>query len=154
MCMDVLTLKDEELEGLGITREEFNEILKTIKENTSKYGELLRVYAIEIEAPDRVHDGKTEIKLKITDDLKGYNTFKLIYLDDENGFVVKEVVDLKIDGEYLDGILPHLSAYALVADNVEETSNPKTGDSGITLWVSLMLISTLGIIVTRNISKK
>ena len=154
VCMDVLTLKDEELEGLGITREEFNEILKTIKENTSKYGELLRVYAIEIEAPDRVHDGKTEIKLKITDDLKGYNTFKLIYLDDENGFVVKEVVDLKIDGEYLDGILPHLSAYALVADNVEETSNPKTGDSGITLWVSLMLISTLGIIVTRNISKK
>ena len=151
-CMDVLKLSDEELEVLEITREEFNEILEVIKENTKKYGTVLSVYAIEIESDRRTHEGETKIIFKMTDELKKYNTFKLIYLNEENGFEVEEVVDLEVEGDYIVGVVPHLSAYALVADNVEKTNNTKTGDT-ITLWVGLMTISVLGIAITKRISK-
>ena len=160
--MDVLTLADEELESLGLTKEEFAQILNIIKENTAKYGTLLSVYAIEIEDANLAHTGKTEIKIKMTDEMKKYNTFKLIYLDDENNFKAEDIVDLKVNGEYIEGTLPHLSAYALVGDNVEtettttektdNSKNPKTGDN-IIMTISIFAVATLGAYITLKLNR-
>ena len=164
LFMDVLTLTDEELASLDITREEFAQILDMIKENTTKHGTLLSVYNIEIEDANLAHTGKTEIKIKMTDEMKKYNTFKLIYLDDENNFKVGDIVELKINGEYIEGTLPHLSAYALVGSNIETTSpsteekttdtssNPTTGDN-IIMIISIFAIATFGVFTTIKVNK-
>jgi len=160
--MDALTLADEELESLDLTKEEFAQILNIIKENTAKYGTLLSVYAIEIEDANYAYTGKTEIKIKMTDEMKKYNTFKLIYLDDENNFKAEDIVDLKVNGEYIEGTLPHLSAYALVGDNVEtettttettdNSKNPKTGDN-IIMTISIFAVATLGAYITLKVNR-
>lgn len=150
VLFDVLNLTKEEISQLGITEEQFNEIYNQIVNNTKQYGKLLKVYAIEIGDSTRDYTGETNIKIKITDEMKKYNSFKMIYLDDENNFKVEDVVELKIEGDYLVGTLPHLSAYALVGDNV---SNPKTGDN-ITFFISILTISVIGLITTRVCLKK
>lgn len=141
--LDVLTLKKEELAELGVTEEQFNEILKAIKESTKEYGTLVSVFAIEVNGENgRNYTGKTIFKIKLTEEMKKYNKFKLIYLDDENNFKVGEIVDFKIEGDYLVGTLPHLSAYALVGEYVEESKNPKTGDTIINSVIMLSLCLT------------
>ena len=160
--MDVLNLTDEQLELLGITKKEFVQILNTIKENTSKFGMLLSVYAIDIEDTNRTYTGKTEIKIKMTDEMKKFNSFKFVHLDEDNNFKVGDIVDCKIEGDCIIGTLPHLSAYALVGSNVEitpstenttsKTNNPKTGDN-IAIWIGLMLVSMVGIAGTAEILK-
>ena len=57
----------------------------------------------------------------MTSQMKEFNSFKLVYLDDENDFKVGEVVTLSIEGNEIVGDLGHLSAYALVAEKVEDT---------------------------------
>lgn len=161
--IDVLTLTDEELELFGITRQEFTQILDIIKENTSKYGSLLNVYNLEIEDANLAHTGKTDIKIKMTDEMKKYNIFKLIYLDDENNFKVEDIVELKINGEYIEGTLPHLSAYALIGSNSEtpppsiedvknKTNNPPTGDN-IIITILIFVIATIGVFITLKVNK-
>lgn len=142
--VDIMTLTDEELEAYTSNREEYEEILKIIKNNTKSYGNLLSVYAIEIASTNfGTYSGKTEVKIKLTDEMKKYNTFKFIYLDENNNFKVVEIVDFKIEGDYLIGTLPHLSAYALVGSYVEQT-NPNTSDN-IGLYIVLFGISVVGL---------
>ena len=157
---DVLTLKKEELAELGVTEEQFNEILKTIKETTKEYGTLISVFAIEVNnAHGNDYTDKVNFKVKLTDEMKKYNKFKFIYLDDENNFKVGDIVDFKIDGDYLVGTLPHLSAYALVGDYVEEkkeeekTNNPKTADT-IIKSVIMLSICSVGLISSLIYIKK
>ena len=78
----------------------------------------------------------------MTDEMKKYNSFKFIYIDENNNFKVGDIVDVQIEGEYLVGTLPHLSVYAVVGETtVEEPkdNNPKTGDSVIINIVMLVL---------------
>ena len=94
----------------------------------------------------------------MSDEMKKYNTFKFICIDNEN-ITDKDVVTLKVENGYLVGNLLHLSNYALVAQNVEETegttptgaktNNPGTGDN-IMMYVTLFAISVVGIIITRK----
>ena len=101
--IDVLTLDSEQLEELGVKKEEFDQILKLIKDNTSKYGTVLSVYAIEIKCDEYGYTGETQIKIKMTDEMKKFNSFKMIYIDDENNFKAGDVVNLTVEGEYLVG---------------------------------------------------
>lgn len=148
---DVLTLSDEEIEGLldeELTREKFNAMLAQIKKTVKDYGNLLGIYAIEIEDNQGAYTGETKVKIKLTDEMKKYNSFKLIYLDENNNFKVEEIVDFKIDGDYLVGTLPHLSAYALVGNNVDN-SNPNTGDN-IMFNIIMLGICSLGLVVSMG----
>ena len=110
-----------------------------LKDATKKDGEFIGLLEIEIfdENDHSISEGPFEIKIKLTDEMKKYNTFKLMYVKDD--FTLGEVVDLKIDGDYLVGTIPHLSLYALVANN---TTNPNTIDN-ITMWVTIFSISIL-----------
>ena len=66
-----------------------------------------------------------------------------IYFDDE--FNTEKPIELKVQGEYLVGVLPHLSSYALVGSHT--SSNPQTYDS-IYNWIGLITLATIGIVTT------
>ena len=146
--IDVLPLTDEELKAIDATREEYNEVVGAIKEATKNHGTVLSIYSIEVsdENDHLIHDGPFTIKIKLTDELKKYNTFKMIYIKDD--YTIEKPIDLKIEGDYLVGVLPHLSIYTLVGSNTTSSTsgNPQTFDS-IYIWVSALAISLLGILL-------
>ena len=104
----------------------------------------------------------------MTEEMKKFNTFKFICIDNDP-IQQQEIIELKeVDG-YLVGNLFHLSNYALVAKNVdtetpaeattqtnqgtgttteEKINNPKTGDN-IMLFVVMFAISIVGLGVIK-----
>ena len=152
---------DEQLEEAGIPKEMYNQILEAITNATKDYGTLLSFYEIEVVNDDgyQVHESlsKFNIKIKMTDEMKKYNTFKIIYveMDNEGNINTENPITLNvetIDGEkYLVGTLDHLSNYALTGSYVEfsnnsTSDNPQTGDN-IYMWFGMLLISVLGLSV-------
>ncbi len=137
---DVLTMTAEQMAAMGITAAEHAEIVNTIKAETNEYGTLLKVLSIDIHniTQDVDYKGQVNIKIPISDDMKQYNVFKMIYIDPDNGFAAGDVVELKVEGDYLVGTLPHLSVYALVGSYVE--ASPQTGD----LMNTFLMLFALG----------
>ena len=86
-------------------------------------------------------EGPFKIKIKLTDDMKKYNTFKMIYLNDD--FEAEDVIELEVEGDYLVGTLPHLSIYTLVG-NFTLPDVPKTGDS-INTWIIVFIVSMIAL---------
>ncbi len=155
---DIMILNDEELEAFGITREEYEEAKKIIEEAAKEYGDLVAVYVIEVADGPRTYSDAVPIKVKLTDELKEYNTFKFIYIDDSEGFVKKEVVDATVEDGYIVAKLPHLSVYALAATYVEPeetaaSSNPKTGDQ-IVKYVVIFAVAVVGLAIVAKAGKK
>ena len=142
--IDYLLLTDEDLEELEIPKELYDEVYEKILDATKEEGTLLALYDIEVidENDNLIHEGPFNIKIKITDDMKKYNSFKLIYVKDD--FTLGETIELKVEGDYLVGTLPHLSTYTLVGNNVESSSNPTTGDK-IYMWIGMLIISVIGL---------
>lgn len=154
--LDVLKLTPDELEMFDITEEEFNQILELIKANTKEYGDLLGVYAIDISDDTDYYGDEAILKIKITDEMKKYNTFKFIYLDDENNFVIEEIVDFKVEGDYIVANIPHFSAYALVGSYVEENNEdePESVKAGDSVWGSLIEVLAVGSFIVFILSKR
>ena len=140
IVFDVLTMTAEQMAAMGITAAEHAEIVNTIKAETNEYGTLLKVLSIDIHniTQDVDYKGQVNIKIPINDDMKQYNVFKMIYIDPDNGFAAGDVVELKVEGDYLVGTLPHLSVYALVGSYVE--ASPQTGD----LMNTFLMLFALG----------
>ena len=135
----------------------YNQILDAVKNATKDYGYLLAFYEIEVINDDgyQVHESpsKFNIKIKMTDEMKNYNTFKIVYvdMDDEGNMSTENPINLKVEGDYLVGTLDHLSTYALTGSYVapsssSTTDNPQTGDN-IYIWIGMLLISALGLSV-------
>ena len=120
---------------------------------TFRNGELLGFYQITVtdENDNEVHNGPLQIKIKMTDEMKKYNTFKLMYIDTDNGFTTEEPITLAQDGDYLVGTLEHLSSYALNGTYV--AANPKTGDK-IMSYISMLGLSTICLIGVGFYNKK
>ncbi len=146
---DIMKFTDEELSALGMTRAKFNELLETIKDNTKDDGEFVSVFVIEINEGEHGYTNAVKVKYKLTEEMKKYKSFKFIYLDDENNFAVADIANFTIDGDYMTGTLPHLSAYALVGSEEEVTipgttvdnaSNPQTNDNIMT-YVYILISS-------------
>ena len=153
--INYLSFTDEQLEEAGIPKEMYNQVLDAVKNTTKDYGTLLAFYEIEVINDDgyQVHESpsKFNIKIKMTDEMKKYNTFKMVYvdMDDEGNINTEKPIDLKVEGNYLVGTLEHLSNYALTGSYVapsssSTTDNPQTGDN-IYIWIGMFLISALGL---------
>lgn len=129
--VDLWSLTDEEVASLDISSEEYEKDKKTITENVKKYGTVLNLYNITVADDEHVHSEGVTFKIKMTEEMNQYNSFKLVNLNEED-FSVEDIVELKIEGDYLVGSLPHLSVYALVGENVETEnaeSEPVTNDT-------------------------
>ena len=146
---DLLQYTPEQIaEMFDVPEDYFAEALEAIKQNTKEYGELLGVYAIEINGPGFNFSGNGEdsikFRIKLTEEMAKYDTFKFIFLDENNEFVIEEVHDtsiVTIEGvKYIEVSLDHLSAYALVGSN---TDNPGTADKVI-YYILILVLSTVG----------
>lgn len=154
---DILSLSKEEImaQDPSINEEFYDEMMKLLNNIAEPYGILLKLYEIEVYEDNSVtgdttslHEGPFKVKIKITDDIKNYNTFKLLYL--KNDFTVGEVNNLTVDGDYLVGTIPHLSTYMLTGSNV---TSPKTYD-GIIKSIVLLGISIVGLTLVGLYTKK
>ena len=160
--MEILHIPEEDIEGLGVTVEQYNQIKALIMENTKDKGTLIALYEFMVtdneghEHADTSNFGSVEIRILMTEEMKKYNTFKLVNLDDEfNAGTTVTLTAKKIDGkDYLVGILPHLSIWSLNATNVASNPhNPHTGDNTY-MWVGILAISAIGLSTGMVISKK
>ena len=150
--IDYLTFSLEDLENAEIPKDMFDSMMEAIANVTKNYGTLLSFYEIEVRNDDGylIHEGPFNIKIKMTDEMKKYNTFKIIYVDADNNFATENPITLTIDGDYLVGTLEHLSTYALTgsntstSNNTNTTNNPQTGDN-IYVWFGMLIISILGL---------
>ena len=140
---DYLTYTKEELMAKeGISSEMYDEVFGELNNIMKKYGDFIGFYNIEVldESGHAITEGPFEIKIKITDKIKKYNTFNLVYLNDE--MEVGEVIELKKDGDYLVGTLKHLSNYLLGGSIKNIPDVPKTGDN-ISTWIMVFIISVI-----------
>ena len=130
--------------------DEYDLVFNTIKEKTGKYGDLLSFYEIIVtdEHDREVNNGPFTIKIKMIDKMKKYNTFKIMYIDDELN--IEKPIDLKVEGDYLVGSIPHLSKYILTGSITE---NPQTIDN-IMNYISILGLSMIGLIGTGLYTKK
>ncbi len=155
---DILSQSKEEImaQDSEITEEYYNQMMDLLN-NLAKPNALLKLYEIEVYEDNSItgdttslHEGPFKVKIKITDDMKKYNTFKLVYL--KNDFTLGETITLTVDGDYLVGTIPHLSTYMLTGNN---TTSPKTGDNLlnniILLGVSIVGLLGVGYILKRKI---
>ena len=160
---DLLAMTSDEIESVyDVSADDFEMLLEIIKNNVKQYGDLISLYDITIDDGGLGYSDDLKLKLKLTETMQNYNTLKLIYLDENDNFNVSDIKNLTINSETADGDLDHLSVYALVGSNVEipsetnEINNPQTGDH-ILMWISLLLISTIGlfigIITARKLKK-
>ena len=89
----------------------------------------------------------------MTDEMKEYDIFKIVYMDVEDNFATESPITLTQEGGYLVGTLEHLSTYALVGDNAP--TSPQTGDnSNLGLWMILSVLSCCSMIALLVIDKK
>ncbi len=162
---DILNMTDEELQAaadeIEVDIEEIRAMLtKMIDEAKNAIkgkGTLVGLYDFAISDGIGLKEEATggfKIRIKMTEEMKKYNDFAIAYLKDDGS--IEDLIKLTQDGEYLEGILPHLSTYVVIGNNVEETpttNNPKTGDNIITYFIMFGL-SIASIIVIKLYTKK
>lgn len=154
---DILSQTKEEIMAQDeyMTEEKYNQMMDLLKSLAEPYGTLLSLYEIEVYEDNSVtgdttllHEGPFKIKIKITDAMKKYNTFKLVYL--KNDFTTGEVINLTVDGDYLVGTIPHLSTYILAGS---KANNPGTGDN-IMSYILMLGLSVIGITIVGIYTKR
>lgn len=157
-------MTEEEWEEEDIPYELYENTRRMILEAIGEEkGTLLALMDLSVYDENKVplHEGPFDVTLAMSEEMKGYNTYKLIYLeDDEDGnLVAGETVILTLDGNTLTGTLPHLSAYALIGSN-ETPAAPNSGffskviDSVTFLPLTLASIVLSIVIVAAFVYKK
>lgn len=143
------SMTDEELAAAEVTREEYEAGKTMIIEAVGDQGTVVAfleasVYEFSMcgEEPCICEDtdgekvpclndarGPFTLRLKLTDEMKDYKTYKLMYVDtpnDGNGKITTEdAIACDIDGDYLVCTVPHFSGYAVLGSN--GASVPDTG---------------------------
>lgn len=133
--------------------EELDKAIDEVKKLLSKNGNLIDIYEIKVtENAIEKTEGIFTFRIKLTDEMKKFKQFELINIDSnsENKLEKKDVVKMKIDGDYLVGELPHLSTYALVG-TTEKIDNPKTGTK---TYIALGLLAFVALSGTYVVYKK
>lgn len=154
---DILAHTPEEIEATyGVPADYISQAVEQVKNTVKEYGDLVSLYAITVDDPGLGYSEALTLKVKMTDEMKKYNHFQFIFLDENNNFVVEEAFDVSIDGDYLVVELPHLSAYALVGKYVppaEGSTNPLTGDR-IVFYITMLGLCTMGLLDAGFYTKK
>ncbi|MBO4245555.1 MAG: hypothetical protein J5892_02295 [Bacilli bacterium] len=160
-------LTDEQLQEREITKEEYNVGYLMIKDATKAYGTLVGVYDFVItdESNNELHNGPFKIKIKMTDEMKDFNEFYIIYVKDD--LTIETPIKLTVEDGYLVGTINHLSNYAITGKKVEtptdttlavvetknETKNPKTADH-LGIYLGILGVSFVSLVGTTIYIKK
>lgn len=92
-----------------------------------------------------------EFRIKITDEMKKYDTFKFVTLNNYyTNPEIGETIEVTKEGDYLVGTLPRLGIFALVGTNTT-VENPKTG---VTTYGTAGLIAIIALGGAYMVCKK
>ena len=99
----------------------------------------------------KMENGTYTIKVELDDLLKKYEGYQVIYIADDN---TVELIDAKVEGNYIVFNTTHLSKYGIVGSEIRKTgniiTNPKTADSVVTYGLILgALLITAGMVLFR-----
>lgn len=147
------SMTDEELAELGIDKTEYEAGKSAIIDAVKEYGPVIHYLEIEVydEEDHPITEGPFEVRIKYTEDMTGYDSYKLVYVDlKEDGTVTTEegvTLTLNEEGTFLIGTLNHLSGYALVG----VTDTPGAPDTGGFVNTSSVSLSFFAVIATLTI---
>ena len=112
-----------------------------------------------------IKDNKMTIQLALPEDLKGYNKYEVVYIQNDE---IKETLPAKVENGYIVFETTHLSQYGIVATNTSASGNsnqggstnvnnpqiPKTDyENSIALW-SVLLLLGCGAVATAIVGRK
>lgn len=137
----------------GATEEEiadYESTLKSMQTLLKDKGNLIDMYSITVvyANSNAVNiNGDFELGIKMTDEMKKYDTYKFVIIDNYyTNPTIGEVIEATKDGDYLEGTLPRLGTIALVGSNTP-VENPKTGVTSYATAGLLSLITLGGIYI-------
>lgn len=152
--VDMLSIPKEDIVASDpeMTSELYDMVVNNIRKTSeAKGGKLISILQIEVIDLDVTNpndpnyyytNGPFTIKLKITDEMKKYDSFQLAYINDS--FTAVDFIDMTIEGDYAVCTLPHLSVYSLIGNTTPES--PKTNDN-IMNFVGILAVSIVGLSV-------
>ena len=123
------------------------DISKNLSNKNVKY--IVDINVLENGQVVKISDTKMKIKIALPDNLKGYNKYEIVYINDDE---IKETIPATIEDGYIIFETSHLSQYGVVA--TEKTSNtniknPITSDNIIS-YVIISIISLTSLIVLKK----
>lgn len=156
-----VTAKSEEEVKKGTEK-----VTETYKENKEvKDVKLIALYDISLTDVQQnvvpMENGKFTIAIAIPEDMQKYDTYKVVYID-EDGKIAETLNAKLVDGKVV-FTTSHLSTYGVVGyNNVAETptetkpeENPGTSDINLALIIGAIVVSAVGVVITsKKISAK
>ena len=100
----------------------------------------------------KMEDGTYTIKVELSEQLKKYKDYQVIYISEEN---TVELIDARVEGDYIVFNTTHLSKYGIVGREVKTGNivNPNTADSLITYGLILASLAVAIALVIVRINK-
>ena len=125
-------MTDEELVAAKIPHEDYESGKATVIAAIDEYGSVISYFEFNLqnENGQDIHNGPFEVKIKFTDNMKGYDFYKLIFVeidDTTDETTIEDAIELTVVDGYLVGTVPHFSGYALVG--TMDAGAPYTGTS-------------------------
>lgn len=125
--------------------------MKTLLKDEGNFIDMYRPIIIYSSQEMESISGGFTFRIKMTDEMKKYDTFKYVTIENFVTNATKgTTVEATIDGEYLTGTLPKLGYFALVGSNTT-VENPKTG---VTTYGTAGLIAIIALGGAYMVCKK
>ncbi|MDO5557518.1 MAG: LPXTG cell wall anchor domain-containing protein [Clostridia bacterium] len=136
-----------------ITKSE--EDIKNIQNGLDNGKEVISIYDIYFKDEDNkvvdLGEGTYKIMIKLTEEFKNYENYKIGYLNSETG-KIEEWFNTTIEGEYIVFTATHLAEYVVTGTPIKDET-PKTGiefNNGAMLAIGIISILSLGIIIREK----
>lgn len=146
---------------LNVTEKSEDEVKKGSEKVTDTYKDnkkvkdvkLISLYEINVLNGDgrieELEDGNYTISIAIAESEQKFNTYKVVYFDEDGKLV--ETLDAKlVDGKVV-FTTTHLSTYGVVGYNTVASENPKTSDMNLALILALLGFASVGtVLISRR----
>lgn len=144
------SMTDEELAAIDVTRELYETFKTMTIEAVGNQGTVVGYLEADVYEISMCDDGKAcqckndegvfvdcenyargpfTLRIKLTDKMKGYKSYKLMYVDlpktADGEVITEDPITCDVDGDYLICTVPHFSGYAILGSN--DANAPDTG---------------------------
>lgn len=139
---------------LNVTEKSEDEVKKGSEKVTDAYKDnkkvkdvkLISLYEIDVLNGDgrveELEDGNYTISIAIAESEQKFNTYKVVYFDEDGKLV--ETLDAKLENGKVVFTTTHLSTYGVIGYNTVASENPKTSDMNLALILALLGFASVG----------
>lgn len=146
---------------LNVTEKSEDEVKKGSEKVTDAYKDnkkvkdvkLISLYEIDVLNGDgrveELEDGNYTISIAIAESEQKFNTYKVVYFDEDGKLV--ETLDAKLENGKVVFTTTHLSTYGVIGYNTVASENPKTSDMNLALILALLGFASVGtVLISRR----